>query len=140
MVTEFLRLRHRLLPYLHTMNHRAASNGEPLVPPMYWSYPEDPDSYQVPNQFTFGSELVIAPITSPRDHGVQLGAVRVWLPAGTWVDTLTGLRYLGGRRIVMHRDLSEIPILARAGAILPLAGELVPGNSTDNPSLSRCSW
>lgn len=39
-VTTFLELRHRLIPYLQTMNHRAAFHGEPLVQPMYWSYPK----------------------------------------------------------------------------------------------------
>ena len=37
-MTNFLRLRHRLLPYLHTMNHRAAA-GVPIVTPMYWWHP-----------------------------------------------------------------------------------------------------
>jgi len=132
-MTEFLRLRHRLVPYLHTMNHRAAA-GEPLVQPMYWSHPTDRDAYQVPNQFMFGTELLVAPITAPKDQGVQVGSVRAWLPEGVWVDLLSGLRYTGGRSVVMHRDLSSIPVLARAGAIVPLTAELVPGNATDNPS------
>jgi alpha-glucosidase (family GH31 glycosyl hydrolase) len=132
-MTEFLRLRHRLVPYLHTMNHRAAA-GEPLVQPMYWSHPTERDSYQVPNQFMFGTELLIAPITVPRDQGVQVGSVRAWLPDGDWVDLLNGLRYTGGRSVVMHRELSSIPVLAGAGAIVPLTAELIPGNATDNPA------
>ena len=32
---DALRFRHRLVPYLHTMNHRAAAEGVPLVRPMY---------------------------------------------------------------------------------------------------------
>ncbi len=132
-MTDFLRLRHRLLPYLHTMNHLAARDGSPLVQPMYWSYPESPDAYQVPNQFTFGSELLVAPITSPKYQSLQLGSVPAWLPAGIWVDIFTGLVYAGGRQVVLHRDLTSIPVLARSGAIVPLSGELVPGNSPDNP-------
>ena len=41
-MTAALRLRHRLLPYLHTMNHRAAFEGVPLVTPMYYEYPRRP--------------------------------------------------------------------------------------------------
>lgn len=39
---NMMRLRHRLMPYLHTMNARAADrlSASPLVEPMYWSYPE----------------------------------------------------------------------------------------------------
>ena len=64
---EALRFRHRLVPYLHTMNHRAAAEGVPLVRPMYHLAPREPRAYEVPNQFAFGSELIVAPITTPRD-------------------------------------------------------------------------
>src|SRR5664280_552823 len=132
-MTEFLRLRHRLLPYLHTMNHRAAREGSPLVEPMYWRYPESADAYRVPNQFRFGTELLVAPITTPTNRSLQMGSVRAWLPEGTWVDVFTGLAYAGGRRLVLHRDLSTIPVLAPAGAIVPLSGEAIPANAPENP-------
>ena len=64
------------------MNHRAARDGAPLVQPMYWSHPEDADAYQVPNQFAFGTELLVAPITSPKDAGTQLGSVPGLAAAG----------------------------------------------------------
>ena len=132
-MTEFLRLRHRLLPYLHTMNHRAARDGSPLVEPMYWSHPESADAYRVPNQFRFGTELLVAPITTPTNRSLQLGSVRAWLPEGSWVDVFTGLVYAGGRQLVLHRDLATIPVLAPSGAIVPLSGAPVPGNLPDNP-------
>ena len=132
-MTRYLRLRHRLLPYLHTMNHRAAGDGEPLVQPMYWSYPDVPQAYQVPNQFTFGSQLLVAPITSPVNRRVLTAGVRAWLPAGRWIDIFTGLVYDGDRELVLHRGVDDIPVLAPAGAILPLTGDAVPGNDADNP-------
>lgn len=132
-MTEFLRLRHRMLPYLHTMNHLTARDGAPLVQPMYWSYPDDSDAYEVPNQFTFGTELMVAPITTPKDSAVQRAGVRVWLPEGRWIDLLTGLVYAGGRQVMMHRDLAGIPVLARSGTIIPLAAAAVPPNAPDNP-------
>jgi hypothetical protein len=116
-----LRFRHRLLPYLHTMNRRAAVDGVPLVRPMYHVAPEDRRAYTVPNQFAFGSELFVAPITTPRDRVTLRGAMRAWLPSGAWVDLFTGIAYDGDRDIELHRDLSSIPALLRAGGILPLA-------------------
>ena len=47
-MTKFLRFRHRLLPYLYTMNAASATEGTPLVRPMYWTYPEHEDAYEVP--------------------------------------------------------------------------------------------
>ena len=33
---NFLKLRHKLVPYLYTMNRRASRAGLPLVQPMYY--------------------------------------------------------------------------------------------------------
>jgi alpha-glucosidase (family GH31 glycosyl hydrolase) len=120
---EALRFRHRLVPYLHTTNHRAAVDGVPLVRPMYHLAPEDPRAYAVPNQFAFGSELIVAPITTPRDGVTLRGAVRAWLPPGMWIDVFTATVYDGDREIELHRDGSSIPALLRAGGILPLTSE-----------------
>ena len=122
-MTDFLRLRHRLLPYLATMNLRAHAEGEPIVQPMYYDHPDEGAAYDVPNQFMFGSELLVAPITSPADRDTGLGRVKAWLPEGTWTDVFTGQTYTGGRSLYLHRDLTSIPVLAKAGAIVPHAAE-----------------
>lgn len=132
-VTQSLRLRHRLVPYLHTMNHRAAQ-GTPLVRPMYWEYPERAPAYRVPNQFRFGTELIVAPITTPADPVSRLGAVRVWLPPGEWFDIACGWRYSGDRELVVHRALADLPVFAAPGAIVPLDAAAVPDNDPVNPA------
>ncbi len=114
-----LRLRHRLIPYLYTMAERAHRLGEPLVRPLYHLDPR-PESLDAKNSFCFGSELLVAPITSPADRRTTLAQVVTWLPAGEWIDFFTGLRYTGGRSVQLHRPISGYPVLARAGAIVPL--------------------
>ncbi|WP_019144814.1 glycoside hydrolase family 31 protein [Aeromicrobium massiliense] len=133
-MSTWLRHRHRLLPYLHTMNHRAAREGEPLVQPLYWEHPDVDDAYDLRNTYLFGSELLVAPITSPRDTRTMLGSVTAWLPPGTWVDVITGQVYDGDRRLELHRDLWSIPVLARSGAIVPLDADPSSAGATDNPA------
>ena len=118
-MAEFLRLRHQLLPYLATMNVRA-HEGRPVVEPMYYSHPDEPAAYTVPNQFMFGTELLVAPITTPADRETGLARVKAWLPEGEWVDVFTGTTYRGGRTLHLYRDLGSIPVLARAGAVVPM--------------------
>jgi alpha-glucosidase (family GH31 glycosyl hydrolase) len=130
----FLRLRHQLLPYLHTMNHRAHAEDEPLVQPMYYEHPWEDAAYQVPNQYMFGTDLMVAPITTPMDPQLKLGRVRAWLPEGTWIDVFTGMVYQGGRVLYLYRGLESIPVLARAGTITPLVPEGSVSNSTANPT------
>lgn len=121
-MTEHLRLRHRLLPYLHAMNRRAHVEGRSLVEPTYF-VDHSPAAYEHLDQYSFGSELLVAPITRPAARDTGRGAVDVRLPTGRWVDIHTGLAYRGGRSLRLHRDLSSIPVLLRAGGILPLAAE-----------------
>lgn len=118
----FLRLRHRLIPYLYSMNWRCHTEDELLVQPMYYPYPKENAAYNVPNQYEFGSELIVCPITTPMDPTLQLGCVTAWLPEGTYFDLFTGLCYQGGRSINLYRMLDEIPVLAKAGAIIPMTG------------------
>ncbi|PHH91362.1 hypothetical protein CDD83_776 [Cordyceps sp. RAO-2017] len=134
-ITAFMRLRHRLIPYLHSMNARAADRerGEPLVQPMYWGHPEREEAYGVPNQYYFGSEMVVAPITSPQNGATHTGKVRAWLPPGTFVDLFSGLVYDGDRSLWLSRTLDRMPVLLRQGAIVPLDGAAEPANGGRNP-------
>ncbi|NMM98451.1 glycoside hydrolase family 31 protein [Bifidobacterium olomucense] len=140
-MVESLRLRHMLLPYLYTMNWRAAAEGRPLVEPMYWQAPEIPQAYEVGQEFRFGTELIVAPIVTPADRDVQMAKANVWLPQGTWFDFFTGRRYesltASGRRFEAWRPLDGMPVFAKAGGIIPLQpldelnGTL---NSVQNPA------
>lgn len=122
---EFLRLRHRLVPYLYTANWHCHSNEGVLIQPMYYDWPDCEEAYEVPNQYTFGSELIVSPITVPQDTVWGMGCATVWLPesGALYYDFFTGTRYSGGRKIKMFRSLERLPVLAKAGAIVPLAGE-----------------
>lgn len=136
---DALRLRHRMIPYLHTMNWRASRTGLPLVEPMYWGSPDIDAAYHVPNEYMFGTELLAAPITEPMDKSSRRGKADVWLPQGDWFDFFTGRRYSAsspnGRRMTVWRPLDGIPVFAKAGGIAPMQplseGDSI--NSVDNP-------
>ncbi len=133
-MTKFLRLRHKLLPYLYTMNWRSHAQGEPLVQPMYYGHPRREEAYHVPTQYYFGSELIVCPITEPMDRILMRSSVKAWLPEGLYIDIFNGLIYRGGRWLEMFRPLAEMPVLAKAGAIIPMtADEVHISNGTPIP-------
>lgn len=132
-MSEFLRLRHAMIPYIYTMNERFHRENEPLIQPMYYQYPDYNEAYEVPNQYFFGSELIVHPITSKMDETIKAGSVTTWLPKGIWYDIFTGLMYHGNKKIRMYRTLESIPILAKAGAIIPMQNSDLTGSRTDNP-------
>ncbi len=121
-MTEQLRLRHRLVPYLHTMNRRAHLEGRSLVEPVYFE-DTSPGAYEQRDEYLFGSELLVAPIVHPAADDVARGRADAHLPEGRWVDAFTGWAYTGGRTVRMFRDAASIPVLVRAGGIVPLGAE-----------------
>ena len=124
---EFLRLRHRLIPFLYSANYQTHREGTPLCMPMYYVYDRE-EAYEAKNQYLFGSKLLVCPVTTPADKHLNLSKTRVWLPEGRWTDFFTGCIYKGGQWVNMHRDLDTIPVLAGEGTIVPMYEN---GNSND---------
>lgn len=130
---EALRERHRMIPYLYTMNHRSYKEGLPIVEPIYYEYPENIEAYEMKNQYFFGSELMVVPVTTPRVKKLNVAKTKSWLPEGVWYDLYTGMRYEGGRRMDLYRSLESIPVLAKAGGILVTTEEIRGTEAGKNP-------
>ena len=135
-MVDVLRLRQALMPYLYTMNWRAAVDGDPIVEPMYWANPNLGESYEVPDEFRFGTELVVAPVVDPMDKASMRGKADAWLPQGDWFDFFDGRRYTAadpaGRRLAVWRTIDRIPVFARAGGIVPMQSDPL-SDMTVNP-------
>lgn len=131
-IKDYLRLRHSLIPYIYTMNYKLADEGIPFIRPMYYNYPFADDSYNVKNQYFFGSELMVSAITEKINPLTKLAKTKVWLPEGKWIDFFTGKVYDGDRKTFMYRGLENQVVLAKAGAIIPMDRD-TSDNSIDNP-------
>ena len=134
---EALRQRHAMIPYLYTMNYRSYQESLPLILPMYYEHPEERKAYEMKNQFWYGTEMIVAPITQPRVQGLNVAKVKVWLPEGIWYDIFTGVMYRGGRVLDMFRSLESIPVLAKAGGIVPFTDEISSQQAVKNPETLR---
>ncbi|MGW2730420.1 glycoside hydrolase family 31 protein [Streptomyces sp. NPDC001494] len=109
--------RRRLLPYFVTLAHLARRTGAPYVRPLWWGSPEDRALRDCEDAFLLGDQLLVAPVLGP---GAGRRAVR--LPRGRWYDTVTEEAYEGPGQVVLDTPLSRIPVLARAGAVVPVRG------------------
>ncbi|MER7924781.1 TIM-barrel domain-containing protein [Streptomyces sp. NPDC096057] len=109
--------RRRLLPYFMTLAHLARRTGAPYVRPLWWGAPEDRALRDCEDAFLLGDCLLVAPVLDP---GSDRRAVQ--LPRGRWYDTATERVYEGPAQILVDAPLSRIPVLARAGAVLPVRG------------------
>ncbi|MEU1405265.1 glycoside hydrolase family 31 protein [Streptomyces sp. NPDC005728] len=110
--------RRRLLPYFITLAHLARRTGAPYVRPLWWGAPEDRALRDCEDAFLLGDSFLVAPVLDP---GADRRAVQ--LPRGRWYDTVTEVAYEGPAQVLVDAPLSRIPVLARAGAIVPVRGE-----------------
>jgi alpha-glucosidase (family GH31 glycosyl hydrolase) len=112
---KFLELRYRLLPYLYSAVHEAHRTGLPIVRALWLHYPADRTAAGRGDEYLWGRDILVAPVVEP-------GATSrsVYLPAGRWYDFWTEEILEGGRDVSRQVDLSTMPLLVRAGAIVPL--------------------
>jgi len=132
---DALTLRHELLPYLYTMAWRDHTGSVPLVRPMYYHHPEVEAAEESVHQYYFGSELIAAPHLSERDDETNLARRSVWLPEGEWFDFVSGEYHEGGRWLARYGDLEDLPVYAKAGAIVPMDADARA--DTENPERLR---
>jgi hypothetical protein len=104
-----------------------------LIRPMYYLYPDKEQAYHCPNQYLFGSELIAAPFITPRDPDTRMSRQVVWMPEGDWFNFFDGQYFAGDAWYALHGDLEEIPVFAKAGAIVPL-GPMVGWGGIENPA------
>ena len=110
--------RYEMAPYIYTMARKAYDEGLSLCRPMYYDYPDSKEAYEFRNEYMFGDDMLIAPITSPVKDGYA--QVRVWLPQGEWYELSTGTLLQGGNVLERVFAIDEYPIYVKAGAVLPM--------------------
>ena len=117
---KFVGLRYELIPYTYTYSRIAHETGLPLVRGMYLEYPDQEAAYTHDQQYMFGKEFLVAPITTP-GNGKPV-TTEVYLPAGDdWHDFFTGDIYQGGRTISYECPIDRMPLFVKAGSIIPMS-------------------
>lgn len=73
-----------MAPYVYTMARKTYDEGLSICRPLYYDYPESKEAYDYRNQYMFGDQMLIAPVTAPMKG--DYSTLNVWLPAGTdWI-------------------------------------------------------
>jgi alpha-glucosidase (family GH31 glycosyl hydrolase) len=113
---RYARLRTRLYPYIAAAEREYDRSGLPIMRHLALVYPGDRRAAARDDEFMFGPDLLAAPVLAPAARSRKL-----YLPRGRWVDFWRGPGTLaGGREVRVPAALGELPLLVRAGAVLPL--------------------
>lgn len=113
-------LRYALIPYIYTAAREAYDTGISICRPMYYDYPKAQEAYQFQNQYMFGNDMLVAPVTQPMGKDGLFVTKQIWLPEGEWIEWFSGTVLKGGKIISRAFALDEIPVYVKTGAIIPM--------------------
>ncbi len=120
-VRDYTQLRQRLIPYLYTENYKYHKTGLPIIQPLFYTHPEIYDEPKYKNEYHFGTELLVAPITTGKDFVMNRTIQHIFLPQGMWYDFKTGKKFPGNKRYVTFYKDHDYPVFAKSGSIIPLS-------------------
>lgn len=127
---RYAKLRTQLYPYLVAADAAYRRSGRPIMRHLALAYPGDARAAAQDDEFLFGPDLLAAPVIEP-----GASERRLYLPRGRWIDLWRSAAYredTGGLRlreaklrrgretVTIPAPLDELPLLVRAGAVLPL--------------------
>jgi alpha-glucosidase len=130
-VRNWIRFRYRLLPYLYTLYRRAATDGEPMLRPRCYEFPDDPRAFEDSDDFLLGPNLLVASVVEP---GQRKRAVYLPEGPGGWVDFWTGRHRVAGSAVLADAPLERIPLFVPAGGIVPVTDCAGMERRHDEPS------
>jgi alpha-D-xyloside xylohydrolase len=123
---RYARLHVSLFPYLYTFAQEAAKTGLPIMRHPMLEWPDDPAACNSEYEYLLGDSLLVAPV-------VKKGARTrtLYLPRGSWVNYWTGESFEGGKIVTVPAPLDQIPLLVRAGKVIPFANSEIDTLATD---------
>ena len=120
-LTKYIKLRYRLLPYIYSVAWKITYEGYTLMRPLIMDFKDDREVLNIDDQYMFGPALMVSPVTLPK-----IPSRKIYLPetSGGWYDFWTGEKIKGGQYIKRPTPLDILPIHVRAGSIVPMGPQL----------------
>lgn len=115
---NYLRFRYRLLPYIMAESQDCLARSLPVARALVIEHPDDPNTWNIGDQWYFGNSLVVAPIMDESNRRM------VYLPEGRWHSWRSGTVHVGGKWRSIAADLETLPMYVREGAVIPLGPEM----------------
>lgn len=123
-VRRYMNLRYSLLPYNYTLSYKNATEGAPLIQPMFYAFPDDTATYSLQNQYMWGNNIMVAPVI---EKGLK--SLKIYLPEGKWFDLNKDDAYSGNQWIDYPLSIEDIPVFVREGSFIPFVADTL--SSTD---------
>lgn len=110
-LTRYLFARENMRPYIKSLMEKAHTDGSPVMRTMFYQFPEDKKCWELTDQYMFGSDILVAPVT---EAGIR--EREVYLPKGKWINAYTNEVLEGEKTITAPAPLEVIPLFVREGS------------------------
>jgi alpha-glucosidase (family GH31 glycosyl hydrolase) len=120
LMRESIRLRYAIQPYIYSEARKTYDTGLAFLHPLYYDWPEVPEAYTAKNEYMFGENILVDPITQPVAKDSQLAMISLWLPPGDWFEWDSGAIFKGPVTIRRNFSLRQIPLYVKTGSIIPM--------------------
>jgi alpha-glucosidase (family GH31 glycosyl hydrolase) len=121
---DYIKLRYSLIPYIYTNARYAYDESISICRPLYYEYPKSEEAYQFKNEYFFGNDIIVHPITKPIGKDSLITYQTIWLPEGKWFEWSSGTILDGGKIIKHAFTIDETPLYVKAGAIIPMQPDM----------------
>ena len=113
-LSKYLFLREGMKPYITGLMEQAHEKGTPVMRPLFYDFPEDQKAWEVEDQYLFGPDVLVKPVTEANCRQVS-----VYLPTGAdWTNAWTGQRFQGGQTVTVDAPLDQIPLFTKNEFVL----------------------
>ena len=122
-ITDYMQLRNKLVPYIYNESYIYHKCGVPLIQPLYYKYPKIYDEPNYVNQYFFGSKIMISPIVKRKNKEMNRVVQRIFIPKGIWYDYSSGKKFIGNKYYMNFYKDEDYPIFIKEGSIIPMSLE-----------------
>jgi len=117
-IKKYFDLRYKLIPYTYTESYIYSKNGSPLIQPLYYKYPKIYDEPLYKNQYFFGSNMLVCPITKKKNTIMNRVVQRLFIPEGIWYELESGKKYIGNKYYMSFYKDEDYPVFCKEGSII----------------------
>ncbi|WP_257061852.1 glycoside hydrolase family 31 protein [Priestia megaterium] len=116
-IRELIKFRTKIIPYIYSELRETSNSYHPIIRPTFYDFEHDETTFEENDDFMLGESLLVASVVEKGKKERE-----VYLPnnPGGWYNFHLGTWYEGGKKVEIPAPLHYTPLLAKAGAIIPI--------------------